>query len=279
MKYNVQTSEGSYVEIEEKNSILITIGAIITGLIALALLAEGAIVYSQNSGTGISFLIGGIIAGIYTAVLSHLKHKADMKPSEALLSTGSRSTVRVWKESSVWISILLAFIYLGILVSLGIIGYGFYIYKIDPAVSESFITMGAVGLIIGVVFAKIFGFLRTKLEFKGERIIAVESNGGHVELYKDRSVWLTLGFIFTLLGGIAFILIPILVLFGFISFSPEPLLTNAEHIHGSAHEYLIGSNNWISAVGLFISGIVLLINAAVLNFLRVRAQIRPVNKV
>ncbi|MCE4606207.1 MAG: hypothetical protein F7B59_02625 [Desulfurococcales archaeon] len=279
MKYNVQTSDGGFVEIEEKNSILITIGAIITGLIAIALLAEGVLVYSNSSGTGISFLLGGIIAGIYTAVLSHLKHKADMKPSEALLSTAQGSTVRVWKASSIWISILLAFIYLGILASLGVLGYGLYIYKTEPTVSESFTTIGVGGLVVGVVFAKIFGFLRTKLEFKGERIITVESSGGHVELYKDRSVWLTLGFIFTLLGGIAFILIPILVSLGFMSFLPAPMLANPGYNHILIHGYSIRPNSWISEVGLFISGIVLLINAAVLNFLRVRAQARPVNKI
>ncbi|MCE4614579.1 MAG: hypothetical protein F7B60_03530 [Desulfurococcales archaeon] len=279
MKYNVQTSNGGFVEIEEKNSVLITIGAIISGLTALILIIEGLLVFNQNTGTGLSFFIAGIVAGIYTAVLSHLKHKADMKPSEALISTVSGSSVRVWKDSSIWISILLAFIYLGILASLGLLGYGFYAYKVNPVASESFITMGILGLITGVIFARIFGFLRTKLEFKGEKVITVASSGDNIELYKDRSVWLTIGFIVTLLGGIAFIIIPILSLLGFMSFSPIPLLTKPGHIHSAAHDYLTGFREWTGILGLFIYGIVLLVNAAVLNFLRVRTQIRLYNKV
>jgi MFS family permease len=279
VKYKVQTSDGGFVEIEEKNSILITLGAVITALVALVLLVEGALVYTNDPGTGLSLFTGGIVAGIYAAVLSHLKHKADMKPDEALISSASGGSVRIWKASSVWISILLAFIYLGILISLGMLGYGLYTYKTAPVQADQFISIGIAGIIIGIIFARIFGFLRTKLEFKGERIIAFSSEDGHIELYKDRSVWLTLGFVVTLLGGIVFVIIPILSLAGVTVFSPEPLLNTAGHTSGVTHEYFLESHAWLSLIGLFFWGLLLLVNAAVLNFLRVRTQIRPANKI
>ena len=273
MKYTIKTSTGGFVELEERNSILITIGMVVMGLISIGLLAWGVLVYNEASGLALSLIGGSILAGIYTAILSHLKHKADMAPGEASILSVTGGTVRVWKDSSIWISLLLGLVYLGIVVSLIALGYGLLVYKQAPGAAEQLVYVGLLGLVGGGLLAKILGFLRTRLNFKGDKVIALDVNGGNVELYKDRSVWLTIGFAVTILSGLALTAIPVLQAMGAVSLNYGSLTGSAwdAGIHGNSLESI---QKYVGPAGMLVTGLVLLVNAAVLNFLRVRVQIR-----
>ncbi len=273
MKYSIKTSTGGFVDIEEKNSILITIGMVVMGLLSIGLLAWGVLIYNEASGLALSLIGGSILAGIYTAILSHLKHKADMDPGEASILSVTGGSVRVWKDSSIWISLLLGLVYLGIVASLIALGYGLLVYKQAPGTAGQLVYMGILGLVGGGILAKILGFLRTRLNFKGDRVIALDVNGGNVELYKDRSVWLTIGFAVTILAGLALTAIPVLQAIGVVSLNYGSLTYNTwdAGIHGSSLESI---QEYAGPAGMLVTGLVLLVNAAVLNFLSVRVQIR-----
>jgi hypothetical protein len=276
VKYSIKTSSGGFVELEEKNSILITIGMVIMGLISISLLALGVLVYGETPGLTVSLIGGSLLTGIYTAILSHLKHKADMDPSEASIQSVTGGSIRVWKESSVWISILLGFIYIGLITSFIALGYGLFIYNQAPVAAERLVYIGLTGLVSGGVLAKILGFLRTRLNFKGERIIAPDINGNSVELYKDHSIWLTLGFLATVLAGLVLIAIPALQTFGIISLNYGDLMNNNWEA-GSTGHVLESVSSYTGPVTMFITGLILLVNAAVLNFLSVKVQVRKLN--
>ncbi|MEB3757752.1 MAG: hypothetical protein GSR76_02735 [Desulfurococcales archaeon] len=273
MKYSIKTSTGGFVDIEEKNSILITIGMVIMGLISIGLLAWGVLIYNEAPGLALSLIGGSILAGIYAAILSHLKHKADMDPGEASILSVTGGSVRVWKDSSIWISLLLGLVYLGIVASLIALGYGLLVYKQAPGTAGQLVYMGILGLVGGGILAKILGFLRTRLNFKGDKVIALDVNGGNVELYKDRSVWLTIGFAVTILAGLALTAIPVLQAMGAVSLNYGSLTGNAldTEIHGSSLESI---QEYAGPASMLVTGLVLLVNAAVLNFLSVRVQIR-----
>ncbi len=273
MKYSIKTSTGGFVDIEEKNSILITIGMVVMGLLSIGLLAWGVLIYNEASGLALSLIGGSILAGIYTAILSHLKHKADMDPGEASILSVTGGSVRVWKDSSIWISLLLGLVYLGIVASLIALGYGLLVYKQAPGTAEQLVYMGILGLVGGGILAKILGFLRTRLNFKGDKVIALDVNGGNVELYKDQSVWLTIGFAVTILAGLALTAIPVLQAMGVVSLNYGSLTGNAldTEIHGSS---LKSIQEYAGPASMLVTGLVLLVNAAVLNFLSVRVQIR-----
>ncbi len=273
MKYSIKKSTGGFVDIEEKNSILITIGMVVMGIISIGLLAWGVLVYNEAPGLALSLIGGSILAGIYTAILSHLKHKADMNPGEASILSVTGGSVKVWKDSSIWISLLLGLVYLGIVASLIALGYGLLVYKQAPGAAGQLVYIGLLGLVGGGLLAKILGFLRTRLNFKGDKVIALDINGENVELYKDRSVWLTIGFAVTILAGLALTVIPILQAIGVVSLnygSPTNYPWDAG-IHGSSLESI---QEYAGPAGMLVTGLVLLVNAAVLNFLSVRVQIR-----
>ncbi len=273
MKYSIKTSTGGFVDIEEKNSILITIGTVVMGLLSIGLFAWGVLIYNEASGLALSLIGGSVLAGIYTAILSHLKHKADMNPSEASILSVTGGSVRVWKDSSIWISLLLGLVYLGIVASLIALGYGLLVYKQAPGTAGQLVYIGLLGLVGGGLLAKILGFLRTRLNFKGDKVIALDVNGGNVELYKDRSVWLTIGFAVTILAGLALTAIPILQAIGVVSLNYGSLTDNTwdAGIHGSSLESI---QEYAGPASMLVTGLVLLVNAAVLNFLSVRVQIR-----
>jgi len=115
------------------------------------------------------------------------------------------------------------------------------------------------------------------LLFEGDKIIALGVNGENVILYKDRSVWLTIGFIVTILAGLALTAIPLLQAIGVVSF-------NYGELPGSNWEAEIPSHSvesiqkYVGPASMLITGLILLVNAAVLNFLSVRVQVTKNNE-
>jgi MFS family permease len=214
----------------------------------------------------VGYIICGLIALIYTFVLNHLRKKGDMNTKVAVFPSPYGGTIEVRKKSSFWITLALIFAILGIIGSLGIAAYGAYIAMSIPELGFSFIAAGVVLLIASAMYAAILNFLRTKLDFPGGRVILRTTGGYFVELYKSRSIWLTIGMIFTILAAIGLIILGIIV-FATGATYQQPLTYYGEY------EYMVES--MYSSFAIFAMALALLVNAAVLNFLRVRGHVRP----
>ncbi len=280
-KYSVIDSSGRIIELTEKTSWLLTLGMIVFILAAVGLFGFAALSINGDFTTSLILGFMGLTMLIYVFVLNHLRRKADMNVDQAGLPTASGGVILVKKISSIWITLALVFVYISIILTF--IGLFYAVYLFINGIAESYALIGgSIGsLIVLFIYARILGFLRTRLDFDGERIVIPTQNGIYVELYKDRSFWITLALIITIIGAIILFAVGALAIIYGASILPVTPIYTSEGIGELTHAEITTSQNMssmITGIGLFVIGILFLINAAVLNFLRIRTHIRPLEE-
>lgn len=277
VKYTVTDQAGRLVEIEEKTSILLTLATALAALAAVGLFALGAFTMLSDVVMGTVTIFMGLFALIYVFVLNHLRKKADMNVDRALIPTASGGFIEVRKVKSFWITLALAFTIIGIIVFIGMVGYGLYLTaSLGPEVGMALVVPGIIGIIAMLIYAAILNFLRAKIDFDGDRVLIRAANGALLELYKRKSTWLLIAMIFTILAAILMFAMAALAITGSLT------------IHGTGYYGMAAGpgaygpglgeallSGIYGSIAFIFAGIYFLIIAAVLNFLRVRGHIRP----
>ena len=259
--------------LSEKTSILLTLAMVFVLLGALGLFGMGALRLAESLIEAGMLILGGLLTLIYVVILAHLRKKGDMNVDVAVLPTAGGGYVEVEKKSSIWITIAFVFALLSVLGSLGYLGYLIYYTEVSET---SIITLlpGIGVFIISVIYALILDFLRTKIDFPVDRVVVINSYSGvTIELYKSKSIWITIGMALTLLAALAMIAIGVLSIIG------EALTPASNTFENLLQIFTFSSLNLVSGVAFIAASIPLLIAVAVLNFLRVRGHVRQYQSV
>lgn len=265
--YHVVDESGSLISIEEKTSTIITVLMAIQIIFFITLLFTALTNMVISPLAGLFNLFPSLLSLIYVFVLNHLRRKADMDKDLATFKTVDGGIIVVHKKSSFWITLMLVIVYVGIALTIvSLIAFMFVSYIL--AITSILL------LIILIVIERVLRFLRTKLDFIGERFQVQTEEGVIIELYKSRSFWITLALILVLIDAIIFFVSAFMLLTGMLSY---------KDIFGYPLYYLPYSlihhaSNVVFGVSLLISAFLLLIQATILNFLRVRAHIRPIGR-
>ena len=264
-KYTVRDVQGRTIHLYERTSILLTLVMVLLVLSFLASLAMGVLSIMDGAmARGGGLLALSILTLIYVFVFNHLRRKGDMDVDRAALPMLHGGVVEVRKKASIWITLAYALTILFIIIALGVTAYGAYLLSTGGGIS--LLAAGLGGLIGGILYALVLRFLRTKLDFEGSRALLRSLEGYVLELYKSRSIWLTLAMILTLLAALALLGLGALALVKAQSIKVPSGFTAAKLEEGHAAIYEAG--------GLIFLGLLLLVNAAVLNFLSTKAHIR-----
>ena len=246
--YPIMDSYGRIIVLQEKTSILITLAVALTAIGAIILFGLSIFVLSSSTYLGLSYGFAGLLLLVYVFALNHLRKKADMNIDRAFFPSPYGGTIEVRKVSSIWIT--LAMVFTIIMIGSSIVSM-FYSVSLPGSMSSGFSGLG--GIIMGIVALFVLNFLRTELDFPGDKVVLRSTTGVMIELYKDSSILITIAMVFTLLG--AFILMGL----GVYTIALSP------------------SSAGLIAGGYFVLlGIFLLIISAVLNFLRVRTHLREI---
>ncbi len=278
-KYQVADSQGRIIVLEEKTSIILTITLVLAIIAVIGSFAAAARASLINILIAIPFIVAGLVGLVYVFVLNHLRKKGDMNIDRAVFPTIQGGYVEVIKKSSVWITLAYALSIIGLIAALGILGYGVYVYVSD-GLGAGLVMMGAVMTVFVLVYFFVLRFLRTKIDFKAENIVLRTTSGQLIELYKRRSMWLTLGMAFAIIGAIIFLALGVLMFAGAATYYSQigSMVQPTFTIHPSELEQTRLMSGWMAAgiTGLpaIISGLFMLITAAVLSFLRERGHIR-----
>lgn len=245
----------------------------ILGVIGIFAIAIYIAMYSIE----IALVIGleGLVALVYVFVLNHLRHKGDMDTSQALIPTVNGGVVEVKKKSSIWISIALGLAILGLVGSIGITLYGLYLY-ITYGMGQQLAVSGGIATLVIAMYIAILNFLRTKIDFVVDRAVIKTVEGYLIELYKKRSIWLTIGMIVSIIGAIAAFAIGIMAI---LSNGVSIPLTNINTYLTKAPSYSMQLQpsliqSIIQGIPMILIGLALLISVAILNFLRIRGHVR-----
>ncbi len=276
--YRVRTVDGEIVVFTEKTSTLLTILMILVLILSigeLALIPSYITLGSGNDWYYIGYLVlQSLTTLIYVFVLNHLRVKGDMDKNRAVLETVDGRRIVVVKKSSIWIT--LGQVFAGVFLALSIIVLGagivlsFSAAYMEPVGPGLAILGGLLSLLWGIAF-KVLGFLKTKIDFPGEKALVKTINGSMIMLYKSRSIWITIAMILTLITALALISIGIGLILGIIASMISPIL---ENYHTPTHQYTL-----ITGLILLGIGLLELIIVAILNFLRTRGHVKTVTAI
>ncbi len=266
MQFHVLDEFGRKVVVEERHSIIILIAMVLLIIGVVIQLIYTTLLFMLSPYTGLTSILSILLTLVYVFVLNHLRRKADMDVEIAKFKTLDGRTVVVRKISSFWFTLGLVIVY--VLIALMIIGL------IVSLVTIPFIALlYVIALIALIILARVLYFLRTRLDYEGEVFRVVSEEGVILEFYKERSFWITLALIITIIEAIAIFLIAALIITGSIGLPTNLLTGSLEHgglEHFTTYDYL----RLAYGIGLFIAGIFLLIIAAMLNFLRIRVHVK-----
>ncbi len=266
VEYVVVDASGRQVILSEKRSIIITIAMAFTILGVLGMLGMAAMLAQRSivlAGTGV---LGGLVMLLYVFILNHLRKKGDMNVDYAAFR-GPYGMVEVRKKSSIWLTLALGLAILSIIGSLGLIGLGAMNLQ---AGGTQMLSLGIAGLISSLIYAAVLNFLRTKLDMPVDRAVIVAATGQYLELRKSKSILIAVGLAITVLAALGAFGIGALALTGGLAGLGSTSSYLAAAPYGTAQAGLALGG------GMIFLGIMLLIGAAVLNFLRVRVHIEPV---
>ncbi len=270
-RFRIVDESGRMVVVEEKHSFIILIAMIILVVGLVFQLIYTVALFAINLFVGFASLFTVIVYLIYVFVLNHLRRKADMNVDSAEFKTMDGRTVSVRKVSSFWLTLGLVLIY--VLIALMIIGLIASLVSF-PILAPIYLIF----IVILFIYARVLGFLRTKLDYSGETFKVVTEEGVVLEFYKERSFWITLALIFTLIEAIIVFILAAMIFTKTLvipeNFVVSPGLQPPEsHMPGFTREW----GSLVYSIALGITGIVLLIIAAILNFLRTRVHVKIVS--
>ena len=278
-KYQVADSQGRIIALEEKTSIILTIAFVLAIIAVIGSFVAAARASLINVLATIPFIVAGLIGLVYVFVLNHLRKKGDMNTDRAVFPTIHGGYVEVVKKSSIWITLAYALSIIGLIAALGVLGYGVYVY-ISGGLGAGLVMSGAVMTVFVLVYFSVLRFLRTKIDFKLENVVLRTTSGQLIELYKRRSIWLTLGMVFAIIGAIIFLALGVLMFAGAATYYSQigsviqPTLTTHPSSLGQAQLMSGWMTAGIAGLPAIISGLLMLVTAAVLNFLRERGHVR-----
>jgi len=258
--YVVIDASGRQVILSEKRSIIITIAMAFAVLGVIGMLGMAAMAAQQSLELAGAAVGGALIMLLYVFILNHLRKKGDMNVDYAVFR-GPYGVVEVRKKSSVWLTLALALAILAAVGSLGIIGFGAMSAQSGGA---QLVAAGVSGLITSLIYAAVLNFLRTKLDMPADRAVIVAATGQYLELRKSKSILITLGLIMTVLAAIGAFGLGALILAGGLT-----------GLGLGASTYASTAPATVGGGAMIFLGIMLLVGAAVLNFLRVRVHVIP----
>ena len=266
MRYVVNDAGNRAVEFTEKTSIILTVVTVLAGIATIALFGLGALTLINGSPAGVGGVVAGLVMLINVFVLNHLRKKGDMNTGKAEFIAVDGRRVEVVKKSSVWITLAMAFAVIGLIISLATLAIapimpGTASFAAAPQSMGDLVVVAAVQVVILLLWIAVLNFLRTKIDFAGESVTLRTASGQLIELYKRKSFWILLGTVFSALTGV--------VMLGVAAYS----LIQGTVLQLGSIEVELGGLAAAASAG--VAGLVALIWAAVLNFLRVRGHVRP----
>ncbi len=267
-EYVVIDTSGRQVVLSEKRSIIITVAMVFTVLGVIGILGTTVMLAQRSIELAGAGILGAIVTLLYVFILNHLRKKGDMNVDYAVFS-GPYGAVEVRKKSSIWLTLALALAILGAIGSVAMIGLG--AMHMGTYGTTQIMVSGIAGLIMSLIYIAVLNFLRTKLDIPVDRAVIIAANGQYLELKKSKSILITIGLALTILAAIGAFGIGALALMGGLA-----------GLGSTASSYLAAAPYGTAQAGLALGGgmiflgIMLLIGAAVLNFLRVRVHVVPV---
>ncbi len=258
-EFRVMDAAGRVVVLSEKMSSIFVVLAIISFLISLLIFVVAYLFASENLAIAAIFGLAGISVLLHIPVFLDISYKGDMNVDRAVFQAVDGRTIEVWKEKSLWATLALAISIAVLAASLGLIGAGFVLTALGKPLAIALALPGIPGLVAGIIGVKIYRFLRTKINFPGETITIKTRSNDLVKLYKITSIWAKIGMILSTVTAIGMLALAALL--------GTRNLGALERFEALDLESTVGIAMF-AAAGLF-----LLINAAVLNFLRTRGHI------
>ncbi len=273
-KFHVADMQGRIIVLSEKTSIILTLVFVLTMVSAIGFFGEAVYVMTQSIAASVPLIVGGLFSLIYAFIFNHLRKKGDMNVDKAVIPTTSGGSVEVTKKTSIWITLAYIIAIIGLVGAVGLTGYGAYVYATSGIGLETIIA-GITGSIAMLLYIMVLGFLRTKIDFPLNNVIVRDTSGRLVELYKRKSAWLTLGMVLTILAGIIFILLGVLA-FTNTAFIQGYMTSQTTMTQYTGQPLSLGGLISAGLVGApaIIAGLVMLVGAAVLGFLRIRGHVR-----
>lgn len=266
--YVVVDASGRQVILSEKRSIIITIAMVFAVLGVLGMFGMAAMLAQQNVALAGAGILGGLVMLLYVFILNHLRKKGDMNVDYAVFR-GPYGMVEVRKKSSIWLTLALGLAVLAIIGSLGMIGFGAMNMQTG---GTQMLSLGVAGLISSLIYVAVLNFLRTKLDMPVDRAVIVAATGQYLELRKSKSTLVTVGLAITILAALGAFSIGALALTG--GLAGLSTVTTTSYL--AAAPYGTAQAGPALSGGMIFLGIMLLISAAVLNFLRVRVDVVPI---
>ncbi len=274
--YRVRDVDGEIVVFREETSIILSILMIFyvfVFLLEIVALISYITTYVVVDVLFLSVIVSEMIITLISIfVFNHLRRKGDMDRDHAVVKTIDGDTIIIVKKSSFWITLGMAvsILFLGLSVTSLIIGI-YYVLSGDPS-SIYLVGSGFTVLIFSLLIFLVLRFLRTKIDFVGERVRLETVDGRIIELYKSRPVWITILMIITLLTALILIIAGIALLTGMMN----NLILGMNR--GGGYLPYPRINETIIGLTLFIFGLLQLIPVAILNFLRVRGHVREIGR-
>ncbi len=265
--YIVVDASGRQVVLSEKRSIIITIAMVFAILGVIGMLGMAAMLAQRSIELAGAGVLGALVMLLYVFILNHLRKKGDMNVDYAVFK-GPYGMIEVRKKSSIWLTLALGLAILAVIGSLGLIGLGAMNLR---AGGTQMVSLGVASLISSLIYAAVLNFLRTKLDMPVDRAVIVAATGQYLELRKSKSILITIGLVITILAALGAFGIGALALTGGLAG-----LGSTTSSYLAAAPYSTAQVGLALGGGMIFLGIMLLIGAAVLNFLRVRVHVVPV---
>ncbi len=251
---------GRQVVLSEKTSATITVLMVLTIFGTIGMFALSILSVQRSAAVAGAGVLGALAMLTYVFILNHLRRKGDMNVSYAVFK-GPYGVVEVRKKSSIWLTLALGLAILSAVGSLALIAYGAILGTRGGGLLAA---SGIAGLIGSAFYAAALNFLRTKLDMPVDRAVIVSAGGQYLELRKSKSILITLGLIMTVLAAVgAFGLGALILVGGLTGFGL------------STSTYALTAPATISGGAMIFLGLMLLVGAAVLNFLKVRVHVTP----
>ena len=272
--YPVKDVKGKTIYLSEKTSIVMVLLSILALSFAVYYFYLSYISYTNSLTSFIPLIILGANSLIHGIAYYGFKTKGDLDESSVILPRVDGGEVLVRRVNCFWISIATAAVVIGMAFSLAGIGYGAYILISTPYKTDGLILIlwGSGFVVSSLVLLVALNFLRSKIIASPSPAVVKTTTGIYVKIYMRSYPIITFTMIMALISGI--------ILLGIGSYIT---LTNPEIPFYPPRQYEFVSTGVIfyelmeRGTGLLslIYGVLLLIDTAILNFLKIKGQVFP----
>ena len=281
-RFYVTDTSGREVVLEERTSVVLTAMMVLGVVAAVASAIATVYLLATEPVLSIAGFVALIASLIYTVVFNHLRKKGDMNVGKASFKAVDGRVVTVVKKSSLWITLGVAAYVVVALLGIAAIAVGLYL---GGELAAGLVGLGITILVVALIAVAALNFLRTKIDFEGDSVEIKTSRGSGVVVYKRRSFWIALAMVISVIIAIMYFAYAAIQLYtafvGGVSAIPTTIVAHRAAEVPVYAEYLRGlqqlgtSLGYLSPVANLVAGLLMLINAAILNFLRVRGHVKP----